>query len=223
VDDGFFLGYSPVAKDFRVFNIKRQEMEETVHVTFSKDDEAISQTNTKGDAINFNESRSFLEDEFIKPRPKNTQCSVNIEYFPYVSANENITSAVLPTLQNFITSEEPFEFTIGGDLSADHEPVHTDSVDILESAEPQDNVLSESISGDQPAPVLRYKMDEERVVTKNKARLVAKGYRQEEGIDYDKTFAPAARLEAFRIFLTYASYMRFKVFQIDVKSAFLNG
>nr|GEY72264.1 retrovirus-related Pol polyprotein from transposon TNT 1-94 [Tanacetum cinerariifolium] len=68
-----------VAKDFRLFNIKRQEMEETVHVNFSEDDEAISQTSTEGDAISFNENRSFLEDKFIEPRPKNTQCSVNIK------------------------------------------------------------------------------------------------------------------------------------------------
>ncbi|GKA01870.1 retrovirus-related pol polyprotein from transposon TNT 1-94 [Tanacetum coccineum] len=67
-DDGFFLGYSLVAKAFRVFNIRRQEMEETVHVTFSEDDEAISQSSTEGDAINFNENRSFLDDEFIEPR-----------------------------------------------------------------------------------------------------------------------------------------------------------
>ncbi|GJS59942.1 retrovirus-related pol polyprotein from transposon TNT 1-94 [Tanacetum coccineum] len=66
-------------------------------------------------------------------------------------------------------------------------------------------------------------MDEEGVVTKNKVRLVAKGYKQEEGIDYDETFAPVARLEAIRIFLVYASYMGFIVFQMDVKSAFLNG
>ncbi|GJS19605.1 retrovirus-related pol polyprotein from transposon TNT 1-94 [Tanacetum coccineum] len=64
-DDGFFLGYSPMAKAFRVFNIRRQEMEEIVHVTFSKDDEAISQSNTEGDAINFNENRSFPDDEFL--------------------------------------------------------------------------------------------------------------------------------------------------------------
>ncbi|GJX86664.1 retrovirus-related pol polyprotein from transposon TNT 1-94 [Tanacetum coccineum] len=54
-------------------------------------------------------------------------------------------------------------------------------------------------------------MDEEGVVTKNKARLVAKGYKQEEGVDYDETFIPVARLEAIRIFLAYASYMGFTV------------
>ncbi|GKB18505.1 retrovirus-related pol polyprotein from transposon TNT 1-94 [Tanacetum coccineum] len=153
-DDGFFLGYSPVDKAFRVFNIKRQEMEETVHVTFSEDDEAISQTNTKGDAINFNKNRSFPDDEFIEHKTKDTQCSVNIEYFPYVSVYENITSAILPTLQNSVTYKEPPEFTIAGDLPTIHEPDHDESADILESVEPQDNVLSESISDDQPAPVI---------------------------------------------------------------------
>ncbi|GKE87831.1 hypothetical protein Tco_1565306 [Tanacetum coccineum] len=79
-DDGFFLGYSLVAKAFRVFKIKRQEMEETVHKS--------------------------------------------------------------------VTSEEPSEFTIADDLAALHEPDHAELADILESAEPQDNVLSESISDD---------------------------------------------------------------------------
>ncbi|GJX65801.1 retrovirus-related pol polyprotein from transposon TNT 1-94 [Tanacetum coccineum] len=66
-------------------------------------------------------------------------------------------------------------------------------------------------------------MDEEGVVTKNKARLVAQVYNQQEGIDYEETFAPIARLEAIRIFLAYAAYIGFLVYQIDVKSAFLNG
>ncbi|GJU10246.1 retrovirus-related pol polyprotein from transposon TNT 1-94 [Tanacetum coccineum] len=71
--------------------------------------------------------------------------------------------------------------------------------------------------------VFRNKMDEDGNVTKNKAILVVKGYSQEEGINYDETFAPIARLEAIRIFLFYALYMGFIVYQIDVKSAFLNG
>ncbi|GJX35989.1 putative ribonuclease H-like domain-containing protein [Tanacetum coccineum] len=61
------------------------------------------------------------------------------------------------------------------------------------------------------------------LVDRNKARLVAQGHRQEEGIDYDEVFAPVARLEAIRIFLAFASYMGFIVYQMDVKSAFLYG
>ncbi|KAJ9546579.1 hypothetical protein OSB04_019122 [Centaurea solstitialis] len=71
--------------------------------------------------------------------------------------------------------------------------------------------------------VFRNKLDENGIVIRNKARLVAQGYRQEEGIDYDDTFAPVARLEAIRVFLAYAAHMKFQVFQMDVKSAFLSG
>ncbi|GJT28516.1 retrovirus-related pol polyprotein from transposon TNT 1-94 [Tanacetum coccineum] len=66
-------------------------------------------------------------------------------------------------------------------------------------------------------------MDEEGVITKNKARLVAQGYNQQEGIDYEETFAHVTRLEAIKIFLAYPAYMGFVVYQMDVKSAFLNG
>ncbi len=71
--------------------------------------------------------------------------------------------------------------------------------------------------------VFRNKMDENGIIIRNKARLVAQGYRQEEGIDYDETFAPVARLEAIRLFLAFAAHRNFKVYQMDVKSAFLNG
>ncbi|GJS14759.1 retrovirus-related pol polyprotein from transposon TNT 1-94 [Tanacetum coccineum] len=66
------------------------------------------------------------------------------------------------------------------------------------------------------------KKDKHRITNKIKARLVAQGYSQEEGINYDETFAPVARMEAIRIFLAFATYMNFIVFQMDVKSAFLN-
>ncbi|GJR08248.1 putative ribonuclease H-like domain-containing protein [Tanacetum coccineum] len=71
--------------------------------------------------------------------------------------------------------------------------------------------------------VYRNKRDERGVVVRNKARLVAQGYTQEEGIDYDEVFAPVARIEAIRLFLAFASFMGFIVFQMDVKSAFLYG
>ncbi|GJU47335.1 putative ribonuclease H-like domain-containing protein [Tanacetum coccineum] len=71
--------------------------------------------------------------------------------------------------------------------------------------------------------VYRNKNDERGVVVRNKAMLVAEGHRQEEGIDYDEVFAHVARIEAIRIFLAFASYMGFIVYQMDVKSAFLYG
>jgi hypothetical protein len=71
--------------------------------------------------------------------------------------------------------------------------------------------------------VFRNKQDEHGVVIRNKARLVAKGFSQVEGLDFGETFAPVARLEAIRILLAYSSHHNIKLYQMDVKSAFLNG
>jgi hypothetical protein len=71
--------------------------------------------------------------------------------------------------------------------------------------------------------VFRNKQDEHGVVTRNKTQLVAKGYSQVKGLDFDETYAPVARLESIRILLAYATYHGFKLYQMDVKSAFLNG
>ncbi|GJT46893.1 retrovirus-related pol polyprotein from transposon TNT 1-94, partial [Tanacetum coccineum] len=152
-DDGLFLGYSPVAKAFRVFNIRRQEMEETVHVTFSEDDEAISQSSTEGDVINFNENRSFPDDEFLKPRSKVTQCSANIEYFPYIPSYENITPTDSPIIQDSVSPKEPPEFTNVDDHPAFSEHDHFESGDNLEPTEIQDNVISEPIRDTQSLPI----------------------------------------------------------------------
>nr|GEY54292.1 retrovirus-related Pol polyprotein from transposon TNT 1-94 [Tanacetum cinerariifolium] len=65
--------------------------------------------------------------------------------------------------------------------------------------------------------------DEDQTVIRNKARLVAKGYAQEEGIDFEESFAPVARLEAVRIFIAYAAHKSFPIYQMDIKKAFLNG
>nr|GEV67901.1 hypothetical protein [Tanacetum cinerariifolium] len=71
--------------------------------------------------------------------------------------------------------------------------------------------------------VFRNKKDERGIVIRNKERLVAQGHTQEEGIDYEEVFSPVARIEAIRLFLAYASFMGFMVYQMDVKSTFLYG
>nr|GEY82409.1 retrovirus-related Pol polyprotein from transposon TNT 1-94 [Tanacetum cinerariifolium] len=71
--------------------------------------------------------------------------------------------------------------------------------------------------------IFKNKKDDSSLIIQNKARLVEVGYSQQEGIDYDETFAPVARIEAIRLFLAYATHKDFTVFQMDVKTAFLNG
>jgi hypothetical protein len=71
--------------------------------------------------------------------------------------------------------------------------------------------------------VFHNKQDEHRVVTRNKAQLVAKDYSQVEGLDFDEAFAPVAKLESIRLLLVYATHHGFKLYQMDVRSVFLNG
>ncbi|KAJ9557387.1 hypothetical protein OSB04_012001 [Centaurea solstitialis] len=113
----------------------------------------------------------------------------------------------------------------------------TSNEDLSESAPAPSNLLHDpsyteaSTSGKAPRKrtiigskwIFRNKLDKVGTIIRNKARLVAQGYRQEEGIDYDETFAHVARLKAIRLFLAYAAHMNFKVFQMDIKNAFLNG
>ena len=71
--------------------------------------------------------------------------------------------------------------------------------------------------------IFKNKSDEHGIIIRSKSRLVAQGYTQVEGIDFDETFASVARLESIRILLAIASHLNFKLYQMDVKSAFLNG
>nr|GFA50807.1 retrovirus-related Pol polyprotein from transposon TNT 1-94 [Tanacetum cinerariifolium] len=70
--------------------------------------------------------------------------------------------------------------------------------------------------------IFKNKNEEENMIIRNKSRLVVRGYRQEEGVDFEESFAPVARMEAIRIFLAYATHKSFTVFQMDVKTAFLH-
>ncbi|GJY68601.1 putative ribonuclease H-like domain-containing protein [Tanacetum coccineum] len=79
------------------------------------------------------------------------------------------------------------------------------------------------LSLEEPKKVYKNKKDERGIVIRNKVRLVVQGYTQEEEIDYDEVFALVARIEAIRLFLAYASFKDFVVYQMDVKSAFLYG
>ncbi|GKB79372.1 retrovirus-related pol polyprotein from transposon TNT 1-94 [Tanacetum coccineum] len=87
-------------------------------------------------------------------------------------------------------------------------------------------VLEPAIDNIKPLTLkwlFKNKHDEENTVIRNKTRLVVRGYRQEEGIDFEESFTPVARMEAIRKYLAYAAHKSFTVFQIDVKTAFMHG
>nr|GEZ91229.1 retrovirus-related Pol polyprotein from transposon TNT 1-94 [Tanacetum cinerariifolium] len=181
--------------------MRRQEIEETNHVTFSEDDEAISQSITEEDAIYFNENRSFPDDEFLEPR-------------------------------NPVSPKEPPAFTNVDNHLACNELDHPESADNLEPVDVQENVINEPISNVQPSSSTTISPSAEgkplagittrsRIIDSEAASAHECLYK--EGIDYEETFSHVARLEAIKIFLAYAAYMGFMVYQMDVKSVFLNG
>ncbi|GJR45139.1 retrovirus-related pol polyprotein from transposon TNT 1-94 [Tanacetum coccineum] len=196
-DDGFFLGCSSVAKAFRFFNIMRQEMEETFHVTFSEDDEAISQTSTEGDAINFNEVNSFPDDEFPLDKAIYSDSAAVSESTDLQEDDRDETPIVVQPfpqinspVANFIETKKLIEaLEEEGWVLAMTEELNQFKRNKVWTLVP--NPFGKTIIGLKW--VFRNKMDKEGVVTKNKARLVAKGYIQKE------------------------------LYQMDVKSAFLNG
>ncbi|GJQ92965.1 retrovirus-related pol polyprotein from transposon TNT 1-94 [Tanacetum coccineum] len=93
-----------------------------------------------------------------------------------------------------------------------------DRLDVWELVPPPDCAMIIALKW-----IYKVKHDEYGDVLKNKARLIAKGYRQEEGLDFEESFTPVARIEAIRIFLSNAASKNMTVYQIDVKTAFLNG
>nr|GFA69199.1 hypothetical protein [Tanacetum cinerariifolium] len=136
--------------------------------------------------------------------------------------------AETPSLDNILTLTNQFK-DILGDTSNSEESNRVEA-DKQVQREPkkisdafQDPCWVEAMQPIGTKWVLKNKKDERGIVIRNKARLVAQGHTHEEGIDYDELFVPVARIEAIRLFLAYASFMGFTVYQIDVKSAFLYG
>ncbi|GKD14786.1 retrovirus-related pol polyprotein from transposon TNT 1-94 [Tanacetum coccineum] len=123
----------------------------------------------------------------------------------------------------FLTSVEPKNYkdalTQACWIEAMQEELHEfDRLEVWELVPRPDKVMIITLKW-----IYKVKLDEMGGILKNKARLVARGYRQEEGIDFEESFAPVARLDAIRIFLAYAAHMNMVVYQMDVKTAFLNG
>ncbi|GJV47489.1 putative ribonuclease H-like domain-containing protein [Tanacetum coccineum] len=123
----------------------------------------------------------------------------------------------------FLTSVEPKNYkdalTQACWIEAMQEELHEfERLEVWELVPPPDKAFVISLKW-----IYKVKLDELGGILKNKARLVARGYHQEEGIDFEESFAPVARLEAIRIFLAFAAHMNMVIYQMDVKTAFLNG
>nr|GEV12173.1 retrovirus-related Pol polyprotein from transposon TNT 1-94 [Tanacetum cinerariifolium] len=197
-------GYSFISKAFRVFNTRRQQVEETYHVMFDESMEAIWFTNTSQDEIEINDSSRYPPDEFLYEDDPSRQYQIDFDISHYVIPHGRSLTEL--TQENLMP-----------EVIAPNEP----NIPVTEDSEFPSDLIN--TKGTHEQNVFKNKKDEHGITIKNKARLVTQGYSQEEGINYDETFAPLARMEAIRIFLAFATYMNFKVYQMDIKRAFLNG
>ncbi|KAL5545093.1 hypothetical protein UlMin_008877 [Ulmus minor] len=192
-DVGIFLGYSSSSKSYRVYNRRTLVVEESMHIVFDESNPFSSEKVVICDDDDADPNSQTNENASTMAAPKPPQDELQVLDQPVSILDKTV--AVSDVGQQPVLGQQPL--IIGNDFEGGNS-----------SSLPKD---------------LKNKVDEGGIVTRNKARLVAKGYNQEEGIDYEETFAPVARLEAIRILLAFACYHDFVLFQMDVKSAFLNG
>ncbi|KAH9750255.1 hypothetical protein KPL71_013814 [Citrus sinensis] len=250
-DVGIFLGYSNSSKAYRVYNKKTLVVEESMHVTFDEtnpsstekvivDDNAEEEQQEEASNDNQEDAPPGSQEEHHE-EPNAEQNEGTSQTLPkewrYVSSHpkdvilgdpsRGVTtrSSLRNTCEHaaFISQIEPKSFTDAENdeswIMAMQEELNQFERNNVWELVP--NPKHQSIIGTKW--VFRNKMDESGVVVRKKARLVAQGYNQEEGIDFDETFAPVARLESIRMLLAYACHKDFILYQMDVESAFLNG
>nr|GEZ61564.1 retrovirus-related Pol polyprotein from transposon TNT 1-94 [Tanacetum cinerariifolium] len=208
VDEGFLVGYSMNSKSFRVFNSRTCIVQETLHVNFLENKPNVAGFQDEFDVGKIGEEANqqymlFLVWSTSSINPQNKERDVTFDgkehdaEKPEFAVNLSPSSSALSGEQDAMTKKN--------DKGKSH---------ILVDLPHRKRAIGTKW-------VYRNKKDERGIVVRNKARLVAQGHTQEERIDYEEVFAPVARIEAIRLFLAYASFMGFMVYQMDVKSAFL--
>ncbi|GJS49416.1 retrovirus-related pol polyprotein from transposon TNT 1-94 [Tanacetum coccineum] len=236
--EGVFLGYSQNSKACIILNKHTTKVEESLNVTFDetpppsktsplvddgldKEEEAIKVTEKKNlendiedetlevdKIVNIKESRNHPLENIIgnlNQRTLRSQAQNQSNFFCFISTIEpkNVNEALMGHSWIVAMQEELNQFIAN---------------DVWELAPQPRNM---AIIGTKW--VFRNKLDENGIASQNKARLVTQGYNQQEGIDYDETYTLVARLDSIRILLAYSCALDFKLFQMDVKSVFLNG
>nr|GEV70333.1 retrovirus-related Pol polyprotein from transposon TNT 1-94 [Tanacetum cinerariifolium] len=230
-DEGFFVGYSLNSKAFRVFNSRTRIVEENLHIRFSDNTPNVVGTQSNdyaGTKASDNACQARKETKPVKdcillplwtvdpPFSQDPKSSHDDGFKPSSDDGKKVDedpNNELPFDSNMPALEDVGTFDFLNEDKDDGEMANMNNLDTAIQVSPTPSTKW----------VFRNKKDERRIVIRNKERLVTQGYTQEEGIDYDEVFSPVARIEAIRLFLAYASFKDFVVYQMDVKSDFLYG
>ncbi|GJZ30701.1 retrovirus-related pol polyprotein from transposon TNT 1-94 [Tanacetum coccineum] len=248
-DIGIFVGYAPSKKGYKIYNKRTRRIMETIHVQFDELSEPMAPVQiSTGPAPMFLTPGQISLGLVPNPVPAApcvppTNKELEILFQPMFDEYPEplcFERPVFPTLVVPVpinSADTPSSTTIDQDAPS---PSHSPSSSTLLSPGSHQGVTTGStIIEDNPfapvnnnpfvnvfAPEPSYEASSSGDygdVLKNKARLVAKGYRQEEGIDFEESFTPVTRIEAIRIFITNATSINMTIYQMDVKTSFLNN
>ncbi|KAK1663300.1 hypothetical protein QYE76_051459 [Lolium multiflorum] len=241
--EGIFVGYATDSHAYRVFNKSSGRVVESCDVTFDEDDRSLEERSASFNLYNnlkFNLNLKINLDIY-----NNNQVQVHLNKLKnnihrklvYLNTQHQVTKVKLQ--RNVTTRRQLANFCAHHAFVSRVEPLKVDDAlkdpDWLNAMQEElNNFKRNDVWTLMKRPdhcrnvigtkwIFKNKQDESGTVIRNKARLVAQGYSQVEGVDFGETFAPVARLESIRILLAFASHHGFKLQQMDVKSAFLNG
>ncbi|GJS63000.1 retrovirus-related pol polyprotein from transposon TNT 1-94 [Tanacetum coccineum] len=235
--EGILLGYSQNSKAYIILNKHTGKVEESLNVTFnktpppSKTSPLVDDDLDEEEAIKVTEKKNLEND--IEDETLEIDEIVNIKESRHHLLENVIANPNQRTLRSKAQNQSNFFCFIS---TIEHKNVNEalgDESWIVAMQEELNQFIANDFWKLVPQPknmtiigtkwMFRNKLDENGIVSRNKARLVAQGYNQQEGIDYHETYALVGRLESIRILLAYACALDFKLFQMDVKSAYLNG
>nr|GEZ22247.1 hypothetical protein [Tanacetum cinerariifolium] len=227
-DNGILIGYAPTKKTFWIYNRRTRRIIETIHVNFDELMAIASEQSSSGPALNEMTPATITQVELTgllslttvdqgAPSPSKSQTTPETQS-PVIpqDVEEDIHDIKVAHIGNDLLFDA---LTQSCWIEAMQEELNEfERLEVWELVPRPDKVMVITLKW-----IYKVKLEELGGILKNKARLVARGYCQEEGIDFEESFAPVTRLEAIRIFLAYTAHKNMVVYQMDVKTAFLIG
>nr|GEU99992.1 retrovirus-related Pol polyprotein from transposon TNT 1-94 [Tanacetum cinerariifolium] len=222
-DIGIFSGYSESSKGFRIYNRQTKNIMETIHVKFDELTVMASECNNSGPSFKCLNFQDSSEDSNALPSKEDLDNFFGYMYEEYYvmrspevsdnSAPNTLDKKDTPSSSSIVVEENEAPQIV----TSSKKPVANDPTTLKFVKRPVGrNIIAVKW-------IWKNKADAENRVIQNKSHLVAKGYGQEEGIDFKEYFAHVTQLEAVRMFVAYTAHKNFTIYQMDVKTAFLNG
>nr|GEU33059.1 copia protein [Tanacetum cinerariifolium] len=230
-DIRIFVGYAPSRKGYKIYNKRTQRIIETIHVQFDELTKPMASVHlSTGPAPTFLTPGQIslgliMFDEYLEPPRAERPVS------PALAVQDLVDWAGTPSSTTIDQNAPSLSISPSSSALQSHQGVAAESTFMEDNpAAPVDNNPFINVFAPEPCSdastsgdwIYKVKLDEYGDVLKNKARLVAKGYRQEEGIDFEESFAHVARIEAIHIFIANVASKNMTIYQMDVKTAFLN-